>query len=80
MRQEACTQPMRGRYQQDASEGFDTSNSDVDGMGVVRMCMQEDLLEPIFWLALGCALGWQDKACYVGENPDALLEVVTAHA
>jgi hypothetical protein len=43
------------------------------------MHMQEDLLAPVFWLALGCALGWQDKECYAGENPAALLETMRSH-
>lgn len=71
---------MRGRYQRDGSEGLDTSNREVHGMDLVLMRMHEGLIEPIFWLALGCALGWQDKVCYVGEHPDALLDTVTACA
>jgi len=26
------------------------------------------LLESIFWLALGCVLGWQDEECIVRMN------------
>jgi hypothetical protein len=79
MLQEACTQPMRGRSQRDGSEGPGPSDSAVPGRGVVLMHMQEDLLAPVFWLALGCALGWQDKECYAGENPAALLETMRSH-
>jgi hypothetical protein len=53
--------------------------SKVDGTDLVLTREQETLLESIFWLVLGCALGWQDKECYEGANPEALLEAVTSH-
>ena len=80
MLQEACTQPMRGSSQRDGGEGPGTSDSEVHGRDMVLMRMQADLLEPIFWLALGCALGWQDKDCYAGQNPAAFLKTGISHA
>ena len=50
-----------------------SENSDSTGCGAlgtysVLMKVYEPLLESIFWLALGCALGWQDKECVVRMN------------
>jgi hypothetical protein len=45
-----------------------TSDNGAQGTGVVLQRMHEDRLAPIFWLALGCALGWQTKVCYTAQN------------
>jgi hypothetical protein len=47
------------------SENADSTASGVLGFSSVLMKVHEPLLESIFWLALGCALGWQDKECVV---------------
>ena len=47
--------------------------------GVALTSEQDALLVSLFWLALGCALGWQEKECYEGERPEALLETLSAH-
>jgi len=39
----------------------DFSDSGALGFYSVLMKVHEPLLESIFWLALGCALGWQDE-------------------
>jgi hypothetical protein len=80
MLQEACTPSMRGRDQRDGFERLDTFNREVDSLGGGLVRMHEELLAPLFWLALGCALGWQGKVCYAGEHPDTLLETVPACA
>ena len=51
----------------------------ADSTGLILAREQEILLESIFWLALGCGLGWQDEACYGGLNPEVLLESVASH-
>ena len=38
------------------------------GFHAVLMRVHEPLLESIFWLALGCVLGWQDEKCVVHMN------------
>ena len=38
------------------------------GFHAVLMRVHEPLLESIFWLALGCVLGWQDEECIVRMN------------
>jgi len=50
------------------SENSDHSDSGALGFYSVLMRLHEPLLESIFWLALGCALGWQDKECSVHLN------------
>ena len=65
--------------QRDSCAGPDTADNAVHSTGLPLMRMQDDLLASIFWLALGCALGWQDKECYAGENPEALFESVLLH-
>ena len=47
------------------SESADPTESGALGFYSVLMKVHEPLLECIFWLALGCALGWQDKECVV---------------
>jgi len=50
------------------SENSEPSASGALGFYAVLMKVQEPILESIFWLALGCALGWQDKECVVCIN------------
>ncbi len=50
------------------SENSDSTGSGALGFYSVLMKIHEPLLESIFWLALGCALGWQDKECVVRMN------------
>ena len=45
------------------------TSSGTDGTGVVLTREQVIVLESIFWLALGCVLGRQEKECYEGANP-----------
>ena len=52
--------------------------SRAEGIHVVLTREYDMLLAPIFWLALGCVLGWQDKECYEGQLSAALCEAVTA--
>jgi hypothetical protein len=80
MSQKTRTQATGGEYPINSSEDPATSDCGVCGTGSALMRMQDELLAPIFWLALGCALGWQDKECYEGENPEALVETATSHA
>lgn len=47
------------------SENSDSPESGALGFYAVLTRIHEPLLESIFWLALGCALGWQDKECAV---------------
>ena len=47
------------------SENSDSTESGALGFYAVLTKIHEPLLESIFWLALGCALGWQDKECAV---------------
>ena len=35
--------------------------------------MHEEVLAPIFWLALGCTLGSQNKLCYTAQNEIVVL-------
>ena len=39
------------------------ADSEALGFHAVLRRVQEPILESIFWLALGYALGWQDKEC-----------------
>ena len=50
------------------SESPDSSESGALGFYTVLMRVHEPLLESIFWLALGCVLGWQDEKCVVCMN------------
>ena len=50
------------------SESPDSSGSGALGFYAVLMRVHEPLLESIFWLALGCVLGWQDKECVMRMN------------
>ena len=45
------------------SESPDPSNHGAIGFDAVLMRVHEPLLTAIFWLALGCVLGWQDEEC-----------------
>ena len=50
------------------SEGTAPFDSGTMGFYAVMMRVHEPLLESIFWLALGCVLGWQDEECVVRMN------------
>jgi hypothetical protein len=50
------------------SESQDPSDRAAIGFCAVLMRVHEPLLESIFWLALGCVLGWQDEECVVRIN------------
>jgi len=50
------------------SENSDPCDSGALSFDSVLMQVHAPLLESIFWLALGCALGWQDKECVVHMN------------
>ena len=50
------------------SESSELSDSGALGFYSVLMKVHEPILESIFWLALGCALGWQDKECVMRDN------------
>ncbi len=50
------------------SESPDLSDSGSLGFYAVLLRIHEPLLESIFWLALGCVLGWQDEECIVRMN------------
>jgi len=50
------------------SESPDLSDSGALGFYAVLLRIHEPLLESIFWLALGCVLGWQDEECVVRIN------------
>jgi len=43
----------------------DPADSAAMGFYAVLMRVHAPLLDAIFWLALGCVLGWQDKECVV---------------
>jgi hypothetical protein len=69
---EALTQAVEGGYHVHGSDGMDTTfvgaNSEcsawtrTDNASTFLVPMEETLLDPCFWQALGRALGWQD-AC-----------------
>jgi hypothetical protein len=50
------------------SENSDPTGCGTLGFYAVLRKIHEPLLESIFWLALGGALGWQDKECIVCIN------------
>lgn len=45
------------------SENQDHADSEALGFYAVLRRVHEPVFESIFWLALGCVLGWQDKEC-----------------
>jgi hypothetical protein len=49
------------------------ADSEALGFYAVLRRVREPILESIFWLALGDALGWQDKECvgYSNDSEDA---------
>jgi hypothetical protein len=49
-------------------ENSDPTENGALGFDSVLTKVYEPILESIFWLALGCALGWQDKECVVRMN------------
>ena len=50
------------------SESQDPSDNGAIGFDAVLMRVYEPILASIFWLALGCVLGWQDEECVVRMN------------
>jgi hypothetical protein len=52
----------------DGAAGPATADSGAQGAGAVRRRRQEEGLALLVWLALGCALGWQDKVCSPAQN------------
>jgi hypothetical protein len=50
------------------SESPDPADSAAMGSYAVLMRVHAPLLDSLFWLALGCVLGWQDKECVVCMN------------
>ena len=49
-------------------ENSDPTENGALGFYSVLTKVHKPLLESIFWLALGCALGWQDNECVVRMN------------
>jgi hypothetical protein len=45
------------------SENQDPADSEALGFYAVLRRVHEPILASIFWRALGCVLGWQDKEC-----------------
>ena len=50
------------------SENSAPTENGALGFYSVLIKVYEPILESIFWLALGGALGWQDKECVVRMN------------
>jgi hypothetical protein len=46
------------------SENQGHADSEALGFHAVLRRVHEPVFESIFWLALGCVLGWQDKECF----------------
>ena len=61
----------RGGYPRDGAEPQATLDSGAQGTELRRM--YEEVLAPIFWLALGCTLGWHNKVCYTAQNEIVVL-------
>ena len=49
-------------------ENPEPADSETLGFYSVLRRVHEPVLESIFWLALGYALGWQDKECIMHRN------------
>ena len=45
------------------SENQGHADNEALGFYAVLRRVHEPVFESIFWLALGCVLGWQDKEC-----------------
>ena len=73
MVQAGGTTATRGGYPREGAEGQATSASGAQGTGTGRRRMHEEVLTPIFWLALGCTLGWQHKVCFTARNEIVVL-------
>ena len=71
MVQAGGTRATRGGYPRDGAAGQATLDSGAQGPGLRRM--HEEVLAPIFWLALGCTLGWHNKVCYTAQNEIVVL-------
>ena len=54
------------------SENPDPADSEALGFYSVLRRVHEPVFESIFWLALGCVLGWQNKECIgcINESED----------
>ena len=52
-----------GNKKMSQPESLDPADSGAMGFDAVLMRVHAPILASIFWLALGCVLGWQDKAC-----------------
>lgn len=49
-------------------ENPDPADSAALGFYAVLRRVHEPVLDSLFWLALGCVLGWQDKECMGCSN------------
>jgi hypothetical protein len=67
------TTATRGGYPREGAAGQATSDNGAQGTGTGLRRMHEEVLAPIFWLALGCTLGWQNKLCYTAQNEIVVL-------
>jgi hypothetical protein len=50
------------------SETQNPADSEALGFDAVLRRVHEPVFESLFWLALGCVLGWQDKKCIQRSN------------
>ena len=65
------TRATRGGSPRDGAEGQASLDSGAQGPELRRM--HEEVLAPIFWLALGCTLGWHNKVYYTVHNEMVVL-------
>jgi hypothetical protein len=68
MVQADSTTATRDGSPRDGAAGPETADSGAQGTGAVQRRLQEEGLAPLFWLALGCALGWQGKVYNTAQN------------
>ena len=68
MVQADSTTAIRGGPPRDGAAGPATADSGAQGRGAMRRRRHEEGRAPLVWLALGCALGWQDKVCSTAQN------------
>ena len=73
MVQAGGTTTTRGGSPREEAAGQATADSGAQEPGTGLRRMHEDARAPIFWLALGCALGWQNKVCYSAQNEIVVL-------
>jgi hypothetical protein len=50
------------------SESPDPADSSAMGFYTVLKRVHTPFLDALFWLALGCVLGWQDTVCVVQRH------------